>query len=81
MELFLVTASKGLTDNFSPRVIELYAACLGLQLTKNGGYSHVIFEMDALTVVFCLSSSDDFWVVDGILVEVAKSYFSSFYYF
>ena len=37
--LVLVTASKGLTGNFSPRVTKLYAACLGLQLARNKGYS------------------------------------------
>ncbi|KAK9945486.1 hypothetical protein M0R45_011000 [Rubus argutus] len=49
----------GLTSNFSPRAIELYAACLGLQLARNRGYSHVIFEMDTLEVISCLSSSND----------------------
>lgn len=48
-----------LIDNFSPRVMELYATCLSFQLIRNGGYSHVVLEMDTLKVVSCLSSSND----------------------
>ncbi|KAK9923094.1 hypothetical protein M0R45_031528 [Rubus argutus] len=74
----LATTCKGLIGNFSPRATELFAASLGLQLAKNGSFSHIVLEMDAKEVIVFLNSDEDCWSVDGALVDSIKSLFNCF---
>lgn len=47
----MMTGSKGLIGDFSPKAIELYVTTLGLQLAFHGGFDKIILEMDSQGIV------------------------------
>lgn len=67
---FVVAAQvKTFLDSFDPSVAEARAALMAIQLCKEMGFMHVLFEGDAKVVIDGVNSSASDWSRIGLLVK------------
>lgn len=68
----LLAGSKGLTVNFSPKAIELYASSMSID-GFHGGFDLVDLEMDSHGIAHMLQNSNVDWSVEDVLIEEVMS--------